>query len=393
MGHLEQWRADTPGTQHCTHLNNAGASLMPTSVINAIKDHIDLEAKMGGYEAAAYQADAIGQFYHHAANLFGAQKNNFAFTANATDAYNRALSSITFKAGDTILTTSNDYVSNFVVFLSLKKRWGIRIKIVRNLASGEIDLDALRDDIIKYQPTVFSLTHIPTNSGLIQPANAAGQICKDFEVIYLVDGCQSAGQLDVNLTEMQCDFYSATFRKFLRGPRGAGFLYVSDRMLKNDYHPLFLDMRGADWIEEDRFSLNENATRFEDWENSYASLLGASAALAYADSVGMPVIQNRAQLLAEQLREKLADIQGVFVMDRGTQKGAIVTAYAEGIDPKILKMALKSKRINCSFGTKLNALIDFKEKKIDWIVRFAPHYFNTEDEIMKPVEVIQEILN
>ncbi|MBK8501714.1 MAG: aminotransferase class V-fold PLP-dependent enzyme [Saprospiraceae bacterium] len=393
MGYIEQWRSDTPGSLHCTHLNNAGASLMPTKVIDAIKLHIDLEAKMGGYEAAAHQADAIGQFYDQAANLFRAQSKNFAFTANATDAYNRALSSIEFKPGDVILTTSNDYVSNFVVFLNLKKRWGIQIKIVSNLPSGEIDLDALRDDIIKFQPTVFSLTHIPTNSGLIQPADAAGQICKENEIIYLVDGCQSAGQLDVNLTAMQCDFYSATFRKFLRGPRGAGFLYVSDRMLDNNYHPLFLDMRGADWIEEENFSLKDNATRFEDWENSYASLLGASAALAYANSVGMPVIQNRVQLLANQLREKLSNIERVSVMDRGTQKGAIVTAHIESLDPQLLKSALRQEKINCSFGTKLNALLDFKEKKIDWIVRFAPHYFNTEEEIKKPVAVIQDILH
>lgn len=389
---LERWRKDTPGTDNYIHLNNAGASFMPAPVIQAIKQHIDLEAEMGGYEAANFKANEVKAFYDHTAQLFGTKSKNIAFTANATDAYNRALSAIDFKPGDIILTSSNDYVSNFVAFLSLHKRLGIQIKIVDNLPSGELDLHALKRDIEKHQPVLFSLTHIPTNSGLIQPVKEAGQICRAYDLLYLVDGCQSAGQLDINLSEINCDFYSATFRKFLRGPRGGGFLYVSDRMLEQGRYPLFLDMRGADWIEEGSFSLHDNATRFEDWENSYAIMLGASAAVQYAKEITMPVIEKRCRFLASELRNQLSALKQVQVLDRGSERGAIVTAHSPLLHPSKLKEALKKEKINCSFGNPLNALIDFKEKGIDWIVRFAPHYYNTEQEIQKPIEVMRTLL-
>lgn len=390
---LKKWRTETPGTENFVHLNNAGASLMPEVVSRTIKEHIDLESAMGGYEAASFRENTIQAFYENAAGLFGTQPRNIAFTANATDAYNRALSAIPFHQGDFILTTSNDYVSNFIVFLSLKSRYGIQIKIVDNLPTGEIDLIALRKDINKYRPKLVSVTHIPTNSGLIQPVGEAGKICKDHNVLYMVDGCQSAGQLDVKVEEIGCDFYSATFRKFLRGPRGAGFLYASDKVLNSDLHPLMLDMRGADWVTMDSYSLKRNATRFEDWENSYALLLGASAALKYAQEITMPVIEKRSSHLASELRRELRTIPGISVLDRGTIQGAIVTAHSILIEPDTLKTALKREKINCSFGNKLNALIDFEEKGVDWIVRFAPHYYNTEDEIKQPVEVIRRLIS
>ncbi|MCB0669398.1 MAG: aminotransferase class V-fold PLP-dependent enzyme [Saprospiraceae bacterium] len=389
---LQKWRDDTPGTKHNIHLNNAGASLMPTPVIEAIKDQIDLESIMGGYEAAGFRQDLVDSFYSSAAALFGTQSRNIAFTSNATDAYNRALSSIDFNQGDVILTSSNDYVSNFVAFLSLQKRLGIKIKIVDNLPTGEIDLQALKSDIEKYKPVLFSLTHIPTNSGLIQPVKPAGEICRSYDMIYLVDGCQSAGQLNVDVSDIGCDFYSATFRKFLRGPRGAGFLYVSDRMLNQGRYPLYLDMRGADWVEEGDFHLHDHAKRFEDWENSYANLFGATAAIKYALEVGMPVIEKRCRFLAEKMRSQLSDIDGIRILDRGLEKGAIVTAHTTKVEKNQLKAALKKEKINCSFGSPLNALIDFKEKGIDWIVRFAPHYYNSEEEIATPVRIIKSLL-
>lgn len=392
MVDIEKWRKDTPGTNHYIHLNNAGASFMPVPVIKAIKDHIDLEATMGGYEAAASRRESVDQFYQNTSTLFGTNDRNIAFTANATDAYNRALSAVDFNRGDVILTSSNDYVSNFVAFLSLHKRLGIEIKIIKNLPSGEIDLGALKNDIIKYRPVLFSLTHIPTNSGLIQPVEEAGEICRNYDLLYLVDGCQSAGQLEVNLSDIGCDFYSATFRKFLRGPRGAGFLYVSDRMLDQGRYPLFLDMRGADWDKEEDFTLHHSAKRFEDWENSYAVLLGAAAACKYASTITTPVIEKRCRFLAGKMREELGQIDGVNVLDRGSEKGAIVTLHTPNLHKEQLREALKAEKINCSFGSPLNALLDFKEKGIDWLLRLAPHYYNTMEEIQKPVEILRSLI-
>lgn len=389
---INKWRHDTPGIDNNIHFNNAGAALMPSSVIEAIKSHIDLEAQLGGYEAAAYAANEIQGFYQNLAIAFGGSSENYAYTSNATDAYSRALSSVIFKPDDVILTSSNDYASNFISFLSLRKRFGINIIVAENTEIGTIDLVSFEELVAMHRPKLVSITHIPTNSGLIQPVASIGKICRAHDVTYLVDGCQSAGQLDVRIPEIGCDFYSATFRKFLRGPRGSGFLYVNDRILKSDMHPLFLDMRGADWTSNESFTLRPQASRFEDWENPYALLLGARAALAYANEVGFPTIEGRTIKLAEILRSELQDIPGIKLLDRGVKKAAIVTLSVPNFEAGNIKALLNQHKVNCSIVSKVSARIDFEEKGVDWALRFSPHYYNTEKEIGRVVEVMASLV-
>lgn len=382
-------RADTPGVSQVMHFNNAGASLMPRPVIAAMQDYLAFEAITGGYEAVAARSQDIDDFYHVCARLINATPRNIAFTASATDAFGRALSSVPLQPGDVIVTTDNDYISNQLAFLSFQRRFGVRLLRAEELPEGGVDPDSVRSLIREHRPQLVSVSHVPTNSGLIQDVEAVGRICREHEVLYLVDACQSVGQMPVDVQAIGCDFLSATFRKFLRGPRGAGFLYVSDHVLDVGLEPLLIDMRGARWSGRDAYTPSERAHRFEEWEQNYALMMGSRAACCYALDVGLAAIQMRTWTLADILRDGLKQLHGVEVLDRGREQCAIVTAYFRGRTQDQLTAQLSG--INVGFSLAEYAVIDFAQKQVPWALRVAPHYYNTEEEVRILLDRLKEV--
>lgn len=389
---IQRIRSETPGCEECIHLNNAGSALMPEPVVRAIQDHITLESRMGGYEAAEARRDAVQDAYQSVAELLGTQAENIAFTENATVSNMQALSSIPFERDDVILTTRNDYASNQIQFLSLQARMGVQVLRAPDQIEGGVDVQAMADLIRSHHPKLVCVTHVPTNSGLIQDVGAVGSVCRDQGVLYLVDACQSIGQMPIDVNELNCDFLSASSRKYLRGPRGAGFLYVSDHVLERGLEPLFIDMKGADWIAEDQYRVVRDAKRFENWEFAWALVLGTGEAARYATAVGVAKIRDRVRALAGRLREALAAIDRVRVLDRGSELCGIVSVSIDGWDPGELKAALRDRRINTSAQIRVYAVIDYDEKGVTASVRMSPHYYNTEEEIDLAVSAIRELL-
>lgn len=390
--HLEEWRKDTPGCNYRTHLNNAGAALMPAPVIEAIHNHLDNEIRFGGYEAAEAAEKEISVSYDAIAQLIGTVSANIAIVENATVAVSQALSAFDFQRGDTIITTNADYSSNQIMLLNLADRYGIEIVRAKDLPEGGVDPDSVRSLIKKQRPKLLLMTWIPTNSGLIQKAKAVGKICRKFEVPFLLDACQAVGQLPVDVTELHCDFLAATGRKFLRGPRGVGFLYVSDRMLEQGAHPLFPDTRGANWISANDFQVEADAKRFENWEFSYALVLGLGAAAEYAQTIGIEIAGQHASELTMYTREALTKLSDVQVLDGGENKCAIVTAGIEGIDVDNLVAQLREQNINTSATKRNHAVIEMNEKNVETALRISPHYYNTVNEIDEAVGVIEELV-
>jgi selenocysteine lyase/cysteine desulfurase len=388
---LFEWRADTPGCCHRMHLNNAGAALMPRSVLRAVCNHLEKEADLGGYEAADEAAAAVDETYVSVARLLGAQPRHIAIVENSTVAFFQALAAFDFKPGDVVVTTRNDYVSNQLAYLSLVQRCGIKVRRAADLAAGGVDPDSVRDLLKDPRARLLAVTWVPTNSGLIQPAQALGEIAEEASVPYLLDACQAVGELPVDVTSLRCDFLSATARKFLRGPRGIGFLYVSDRVLQRGGYPLYIDMRGAEWKTADEFELAPDARRFENWEFAYALVLGLGEAARYAASVGVEAGGRRARELAALAREKLAALPGCRVLDRGTQLAAIVTVEVDGILAPELVTALHHRGINTAASLRWYALIDMEEKRAASALRISPHYYNTEAEISAAVEAIASL--
>ena len=386
-------RAQTPGCHKTIHLNNVGASLMPQPVYDTIVKYQQQELLTGGYETANANQEAIHQSYQAIALLINTQKQNIAFTTNATDAFSRALSSVPFKPNDTILTTQQDYASNQIAFLSLAKRFGIKIIRAKDTPSGPLDLDKFESLIIQYHPKLISITHVPTNSGLIQPIEEIGRLCQKYDILYLLDACQSIGQIPLDVLKIQCDFLSATSRKFLRGPRGMGFLYISDKALNSGLEPLFIEGRGADWIAENLYQPRKDATRFEGFEFNIALLLGMGEAARYASKIGIEAIEKRVKHLAEHTRNTLKTIPNAQVLDKGENLCAIVTVHIPGWDPTQLKNALAIQNIHTSISTKEWGLIDFQNKQVDWALRLSPHAYNTIEEIDFTKKVLERIIS
>lgn len=390
---LARWRADTPGTLHRNHLNNAGAALMPSAVTAAVNAHVRLESEIGGYEAADAREREIAEVYSDIAALVGAQPRNMAITANATAGFFQSMSAFDFTRGDVIVTSRCDYTSYQIHFLALAKRLGIVVRHAPDLAEGGIDADAVRQMLRRERVRLVHVSWVPTNSGLVQDVAAVGTVCREAGVPFLIDACQAVGQIPIDAAHLGCDYLSVTARKFLRGPRGIGFLYVSDRALARGDYPLFLDMRGARWAGLDLFELADSAQRFEDWEFPYALVLGLGAAARYARDVDVGVGGRRAAQLAASLREQLAALAGVRVLDRGREQCAIVTIDVPGVDALSLVAGLQRRGINSTASLQWYGLIDFVEKGTSSALRLSPHYYNTEDEIAAAVGALHEILS
>jgi selenocysteine lyase/cysteine desulfurase len=386
-----RWRNDTAAAlAGRIHLNNAGAALMPQPVVAAVREHLDLEVHLGGYEAAAAASADIEACYDDVGSLVGARRRNIAFVENATVAFAQALSAFDFDRGDVILTTRNDYVSNQLMYLSLARRLGVEVIHADDAAEGGVDLDSLRDLVHRRKPKIVAATWIPTNTGLVQPAAAIGEICAAAEVPYLLDACQAIGQIDVDVAGLHCDFLAATARKFLRGPRGIGFLFVSDRMLEQERAPLFIDMRGADWVDPDRYALDGSARRFENWEFAWSLVLGVGAAARYAQTVGIGAAGQYAAELTAYARDRLAALPGVRVLDHGPELAAILAAEFEGHDAGEIMIRLREQAINTNATYRNYAVLDMDAKAAASALRVSPHYYNTRREIDILANAVEE---
>ncbi|NXY98593.1 aminotransferase class V-fold PLP-dependent enzyme [Streptomyces sp. BR123] len=386
-------RADTPGCASVIHFNNAGCGLIARPVLQAMLDHLHLEAEIGGYEASAARAADIADFHASIAELVGARARNIAFAGSATHAYTKALSAIDFRPGDVVLTTRNDFISNQIAFLALRRRHGVRIVHAPDHPDGSgVDVRAMARLMRTHRPRLVAVTHVPTNSGLVQPVAEIGRHCRELGLLYLVDACQSVGQYPIDVEEIGCDLLTATCRKFLRGPRGSGFLYVSDLVLDAGYEPLFIDMYGARWTGPGEYRPVGTAARFEEWEFPYATVLGCAAAVRYALRVGLEPVSRRTPALAARLRGQLAGLPGVRTLDGGTAPAALVTFAVEGWRPQPFKAAMDARGINSALSFREFAQFDFGDKEVEWCLRLSPHYYNTEDEVDAVAAAVAELV-
>jgi cysteine desulfurase / selenocysteine lyase len=385
---LARARAETPGCDTVVHLNNAGASLMPEVVLRTVIEHLELEARIGGYEAAAREHDRVEAVYDSVARLLGCARDEVAIVENATRAWDMAFYSVGFRPGDRILTCGAEYASNYIALLQVARRTGAVVEVVPDDESGQISLDALEAALARGARLV-SLVHVPSQGGLVQPAAAVGRLCREAGVPLLLDACQSVGQLPTDVRDLGCDMLSATGRKFLRGPRGTGFLYVR-RGLIEQLEPPFLDLHAAEWTGRESYVIRPDARRFENWETSHATKLGLGAAVDYALAWGLEPIAERVQGLAASLRSLLQALPGVEVRDRGVERCGIVTFTVDGVDAPDVVAALAAAGINVSLTPAAYSRLDLGSRGLDAVVRSSVHYYNTEEELALLVGVVAQ---
>jgi selenocysteine lyase/cysteine desulfurase len=391
---VEALRAATPGCTQVTHLNNAGCALPPAIVTDTMVSHLRLEEAIGGYEAYSQARDRVAGVYASVGALVNAPIERVALVESATVAWDRGLQAIAFsdplEAGDRMLVSGSEYASNVLPLLQLARRTGASVEVIPDGADGSVDVEAM-GDMLDERVRIVSVNHAPSQNGLVNDVVAIGDMLRmhGSPAWYLVDACQSVGQLPVDMGRIGCDVLSATGRKFLRGPRATGFLVVSQRML-DDLEPFPLDLHAATWTTLDDYELAEGAARFESWEKAYAALLGMGAAIDYALACGIEPLADRIGLLAQRARAGLAEIPGVTVRDRGSVQSGIVTIRVD--DPAGVVAGLRGRGINTSLSTPDYSRIDFGRDQAPGLVRISPHAYNTEAEVDRAIATIAELV-
>ena len=386
---IEKIRADTPSCQEIIHFNNAGASLMPKPVFAALQRVLEDENRLGGYEAERRAQPDIQRFYAAFGALLNADPDEIAYVENATRAWDMVFYGLRLGKGDQVITHSSEYASNYLALLQQSRRLGFEIDLVPSDRFGQIDVEQL-EAMLTPQTKLIAITHVPTQGGLVNPAAAVGELAQKHGIAYLLDACQSVGQIDVDVAQIGCDFLSGTGRKFLRGPRGTGFLYVRRSMLER-IDPPFVDLLSAKWTAHNSYEFAAGAKRFENWESNVAGRVALGEAVRYAKAIGLNHIETRVAKLADVLREALSDIKGVQVRDLGQTKCGIVTFTKEGRDPQFIEERLREKGINVSVALITSARLDLEARNLSSLVRASVHYFNTEDEISRFVQAMKNI--
>ncbi|MDP3544885.1 MAG: aminotransferase class V-fold PLP-dependent enzyme [Phreatobacter sp.] len=383
---LARIRADVPAVERRVYLHNAGAGLMPRQVVDAMKAHLDLEAEIGGYAAADREAARLDGVYGAVARLINAAPDEIALMENATVAWQMAFYGLAFAPGDRILTCEAEYGANYVAYLQMAKRTGLVIDVIPSDETGEIDLAALAR-MIDARVKLIAITWVPTNGGLANPAADVGRIARAHGIPYLLDACQAVGQMPVDVAALGCDMLSATGRKFLRGPRGTGFLYVRRDLLRT-IEPPMIDHFSAVWVARDRYELRTDARRFETWENAYANRAGLGVAVDYALAIGMEAIAARCRLLSGRLREGLRALPGVTIRDLGRAPSAIVSFTVDGVEAPSVVAAADRAGISIGASHPSSTRLDAEARRLPPLVRASPHYYNTEAEVDRLVDLV-----
>ena len=379
-------RALTPGCGHRIHLNNAGAGLLAQPTIDTMAAHLQLEAEIGGYEAADAKQAEIAGVYSTLAELVNGSADEIALFDNATHAWNAAFYSIPLGPGDRILTGRAEYGSNVLAYLQVAQRTGAEVVVVPNDEYGQLDVAELAG-LVDERTRVIGVSHVPTSGGLVNPAARIGRIAQDAGVPFLLDATQSAGQFPLDVETLGCDLLTGTGRKFLRGPRGTGFLWARSSLLER-LDPFVIEIESATWDGKRGFTWAPGARRFASWEHSVLNVLGLGSAVRQALDLGLDVIGDRSRTLGARLRAQLEALPDVTAHDLGEVRCAIVTITVDGIPADEVKAALARAGINVTTTTPNHTQFDTEERGLPSLVRLSPHYYNTEPELDRAVETV-----
>ena len=389
-GEVERLRAETKGTANVVHFNNAGASLPPDVVVKTVVDYLTEEAILGGYETEDKYEAQLADTYALVGRLINADPQEIALVENASTGWCIAFYGVDFREGDEVIVSELEYVTNLIGLLNAQKLYGIHVKVVYNDEDGKFLLEKLEEEITD-RTVLIAVTHIASTTGVVLPVAEIGKIAARHKLLYLVDACQSVGQIPLDVKEIGCDILSATGRKYLRAPRGTGFVYIK-KEVQDKLRALFIDGHSIQWINETDYQLRDDARRFEFYEKNRALTLGLGKAVEYALGIGVDRIWRRVRLLAGLLREKLLNIEGVTVHDAGPQLCGIVTFSISGIKTDLIRQKLAEHNINVLVGHAESTLLFMNKNHLQSVVRASVHYFNTEEEIDNLCGVLTSIV-
>lgn len=376
---LDRVREDTPGCVNHVFLDSAGSSLPPARVLDIQIAHLRREAEIGGYLAADERSEDLAAVRSSIARMVGGTTAGVALTDSATRSWTQFFYGVPLSRGDRILIAQAEYASNAIAALQRARREGVTVDVIPSAADGRLDVDALAR-MMDERVRLVSLVHVPTNGGLVNPVAEATRVAKSYDSLVLLDACQSAGQIQLDVQQLGVDALTATGRKWLRGPRGTGFLYVRPELVAQ-IEPPVLDLLSAEWTAPDEFVLRSDARRFELWEHSPAAFLGLGAAVDYYLELGPAAVEREVRARSTYLRNRLATVRGVTVHDLGPEPCGIVSFTLDGVPATAVRDELRRHGVTVTVSRTPSTRLDMTARGLSELVRASPHYFVTTEQL------------
>lgn len=384
-------RATTPGCHDRSFLLSAGSSLPTQETLDAVIGHLRLEAEVGGYAAADRVVDVLERGRADLAVLVGGDPDEIALVPSDSVGWVKAwwgwVVGGNVPTGSTVFVDRLCYHSHYAALDQTSRLGNFSIRVMPSLADGTVDVDALD---IGSDVSVVCLTMVGTHSGNVNPVSAVGRRAAAAGVPLFLDACQVLGQLALDVRELGCQVLTGTGRKFLRGPRGTGMVWVS-RTIVDRFSPPGIDATSTPWSAADGMQIGPGVRRFEEYEVSVASMVGLASAARQALALGAAPIERRVVALGEQLRSALADIEGVEVRDTAARRCGIVTFTVGGVAPAGVVAAASAVGVTINQSTSNWAAIDMDAKRTAAVVRASPHYFNTTADIDRLAAVVHDL--
>ncbi|WP_017906119.1 aminotransferase class V-fold PLP-dependent enzyme [Pseudomonas asplenii] len=383
-------RAMTPGCSRVIHFNHAGASLPSQATLKAMTAQLQLEAEAGPMEAGIQGARLEDEARQAAAELLNTTPRSIAFASSGSAAWGQAFAALgPWRAGERILVGRHEWAGNLASMAAAVKA-GARLEVIPCDETGAVSVSSL-EQMIDARVRLIALTWLPANGGLINPAEAIGQVARRHGIAYFIDAGQALGQLPCDVRALGCDVLKGAARKFLRGPRGTALLYVREDFLER-LTPPCLDVLSAPW-DDQGFSLRGDARRFETSERSLVLMAGLGNALKEANQLGILRIRARIQKLATRLRDDLCKIPGLELQDLGlsSQQSGLIAFTLEGWDVFALKQRLADSGINIGANGTAYTPLDMQARALPAVARIALSYLNTEQEIGVVLQALEEL--
>jgi cysteine desulfurase/selenocysteine lyase len=385
MKTFDELRSETPGAQRTAHFNSCGAALPPTTVVEAQIGHLKLEASIGGYEAAATSTKK-NSIYASAAQLIGCSEAEIAFTDSASRAWNVFVYSLSLRPGDEILTSRIEFGTNLISLQHVAERSGAKLRILDPMPDGTVDVSDLSRRLSE-RTKLVAITHAAAHFGGVNPVEEIGALLAGFNALYLVDACQSVGQMQVDVSRIRCHALTATGRKWLRGPRGSGFLYVREGV-SEAIDPVLSDLVTADLLLDQHdnitgITFGPDARRFELWERNVAGEIGLGVAIQYLLSVGLDFAHKRIKQLSDLVKERLSDVPHITVIEASGGDSGLIGVVSAERSLNDVKRYLADHGVSVSTMADYHAPLDFAARGLESVLRIAPHYYNTEADVDK----------
>jgi selenocysteine lyase/cysteine desulfurase len=386
---VDRLRAETPGASRRAHFNHAGASPPSTDILAAVTAHLQREALFGPMEAAANVSDRLEEAHADAAALLGAKLGEIAFTSSGSAGWGLAFAALSRLAkGDRVLVGRQEWGGNLASLRAAADRVGAIVEAIPVAEDGGVDVSALKA-MIDERVRLVSLTWLPANGGLVNDAAAVGAVARAAGIPYFVDAGQALGQIPIDVAAIGCDVLAGAGRKYLRGPRGTGILYVRDDFLAR-LEPVFLDVLSGPWVDEAP-RIRTDARRFETGETPVALLLGLGVALKKARALEIATIRARIVDLAEELRDELGRLPGVTLRDLGGEKSGLISFTVDGLSAQALRSELAARGIAIGANGVAYTPLDMTARGLNEIARASISYFNTREEIDRLCSAIASI--